>query len=182
MEITSESAMLQNINLQKIANKNSLDMIESRFRTANNAVDTAQASLDLKLSGASEEQIAIQEVVIDQANATLMMQEALLKQAQAAYDSLLINLEKYKLVAAFDGVVTEQLAKKGELASPQLTLLSLMADNSFQLESSIRETDIDKLKIGNKVSIEFDALAGETFSGEVIFINPANYALKFFRK
>ena len=171
--ITNISAKQQEIILKKTTNQNTLDLVEGRYKTTQNTLLSAIANLDLVKSGVSDEQILAKEAGVAQADAALMMQRALLEQSQAAYDSLLVNLEKYRLTAAFDGIITEQLAKEGEIAAPQMKILSLMTNNEFEIEASIRETDIDKVKIGNKASIEFDALSEEVFLGEIIFIDPA---------
>lgn len=173
LEISALSAKKESIALQKVSNNNALTSVENRYNTALNNLETAKANLSLVQAGSTESQIAAQVAAVEQAEAALMMQAALLDQSRAAYDSLVLNLNKYELRAPFDGIITAQNAKVGEIAAPQGNLLSLMTNNEFEIEASIRETDIDKLKLANKVELEFDALPGEKFLGELIFINPA---------
>jgi RND family efflux transporter MFP subunit len=173
LEITSLSAKQQAVALQKTSNENALNSVKSRYNSATNAVQSAIANLNLAKAGASEGQILAQEAAVEQSRAMVRMQEAMLEQARAAYNIVAVNLEKYQLNAVFDGIVTERFAKLGESVSPQKTLLTLMSINKFELRASIRETDIDKLKLGNVVKINFDALPNEDFFGELIFINPA---------
>ncbi|HOX97499.1 MAG TPA: efflux RND transporter periplasmic adaptor subunit, partial [bacterium] len=118
-------------------------------------------------------QILAQEAAVEQARAVVNMQEAMLEQARASYNIVAVNLEKYQLNAVFDGIVTERFAKVGESVAPQQTLLTLMSTNQFELQASIRETDIDKIKVANIVKVSFDALPNEEFVGDLIFIDPA---------
>lgn len=172
-EVTTLSAKTQSLAVQKTTNDNALSSVQSRYNGAENAVQSAVANLNLVKSGSTEGQIAAQEAAVKQAEAVVSIQQAMLEQARASYNIVAVNLEKYQLFAVFDGIVTERLAKVGESAAPQQTLLTLMSTNKFELEASIRETDIDKLKVGNSVKISFDALPNEEFSGELIFIDPA---------
>lgn len=171
--ITALSGKQQSIALQKTTNDNTLSSVQARYNGAANAVQSATANLDLIKAGATEWQITAQEAAVAQASAAVDMQSAMLEQARAAYNIVAVNLEKYQLTAVFDGIVTERFAKVGEGAAPQQTLLTLMSTNKFELQASIRETDIDKLKVGNSVKVSFDALPNEEFLGELIFIDPA---------
>jgi RND family efflux transporter MFP subunit len=173
LEITTLSAKQQSIALQKTSNANALSSVQSRYNGAENAVQSAIANLNLVKAGSTEGQLAAQEAAVDQAEAVVSIQRAMLEQSQASYNIVAVNLEKYQLNAVFDGIVTERLAKVGESAAPQQTLVTLMSTNQFELKASIRETDIDKIKVGNSVKVEFDALPNEQFSGELVFIDPA---------
>ncbi|HPL93461.1 MAG TPA: efflux RND transporter periplasmic adaptor subunit, partial [bacterium] len=171
--ITVLSGKQQSIALQKTTNGNTLSSVQARYNSAANAVQSATANLNLIKAGATEWQITAQEAAVAQASAAVDMQSAMLEQARAAYNIVAVNLEKYQLTAVFDGIVTERLAKVGESAAPQQILLTLMSTNQFELKASIRETDIDKLKVGNAVKVSFDALPNEEFIGDLIFIDPA---------
>lgn len=171
--VTVLSGKQQSIALQKTTNDNTLSSVQARYNSAANAVQSATANLDLIKAGATEWQITAQEAAVAQSEAAVDMQSAMLEQARAAYNIVAVNLEKYQLNAVFDGIVTERFAKVGESAAPQQTLLTLMSTNKFELQASIRETDIDKLKVGNTVKVSFDALPNEEFLGELIFIDPA---------
>lgn len=173
LEITSLSATKQNINLQKTTNEKAIVSLESRYNTAENQLESAEANLDLVKSKASDSQVAAQEATVKQTQASVKIQQALLQQSRASYNSLLVNLDKYDLEAPFAGIVTEQLAKRGESVAPQKAILSLMSENNFQIEASIRETDIDKIEIGDLVTMYFDALPQEEFTGKLVFIDPA---------
>ncbi|MEN9341911.1 MAG: hypothetical protein RIQ54_167, partial [Candidatus Parcubacteria bacterium] len=72
-----------------------------------------------------------------------------------------------------NGIVTKQDAKLGEIATAGNALISVISSSNLQIESNVPEVDIGKLAIGNSVSITLDAFPGETFSGHVVAIDPA---------
>jgi multidrug efflux pump subunit AcrA (membrane-fusion protein) len=41
------------------------------------------------------------------------------------------------------------------------------------IEANVSEVNIGKVQVGNKVKVEFDAFPGETFEGEVAYVEPA---------
>ncbi len=93
-----------------------------------------------------------------------------LKDSQLTLESQQKNLEDYNIVSPIDGVVIKKYSKAGDTInnSNSNTILMVVADMSkmvFTLD--IDELDIAKIQIGQKVSIDADALPEESFVGEV---------------
>ena len=123
------------------------------------SVAQAQAALDLTLAGATQENIDAQAAQVEQARAN----------AQA----IQVNIDKASLVSPMSGVVTVQNAKAGQIATPGAPIVSLIADNSLEVDADVPEVDIGKIANGDPVVITLDAFPGETFTGKVFYINPA---------
>ena len=77
------------------------------------------------------------------------------------------------ILAPIDGVVTVFDAKVGQFASSGTVLVSIISKDDFEVDAQVSETDVGKIAIGNKVEMTLDALQGETFQGEVFYIDPA---------
>lgn len=93
-------------------------------------------------------------------------------QMQSSVDSLEVSLNKSRIIAPFNGTVTRADAKVGEVATPQQSLITLISENDLYVEANVSEVNIGKVKVGNRVSVEFDAYPGTSFSGTVTFIDP----------
>jgi len=99
--------------------------------------------------------------------------DASVEQAAAGVAVARANLQGTEIVAPISGVVTQMDAKVGQIATPGVSLVSLMSAGAFQVEAGVPETDIGKVTAGNTVSMTLDAFPGETFTGKVFYIDPA---------
>ena len=122
-------------------------------------IKTYQNQLDLTLAGNTPQEIDAQQAQVDAAVATL-------KGVQA-------QIAKTYIVAPFDGTVSKVSAKVGEIASPNVSGVSLLSDNHFQIDTNIPEADIAKVHIGDKASVTLDAYGtGVSFDVVVGSIDP----------
>jgi RND family efflux transporter MFP subunit len=94
-------------------------------------------------------------------------------QAAAALDQNRILQSYTRVVAPFDGVVTERHVDPGALATPGLPLLTLEQVGRYRLEATVDESDLKFVRLGESVPISVDALAGEPLQGKVVQIVPA---------
>jgi membrane fusion protein (multidrug efflux system) len=69
--------------------------------------------------------------------------------------------------------VTKQDAKVGEVVTSGAKIISIISDNSLEIESNVSEISIGKVSIGNKVEIRFDAFPEKIYMGKVSYIEPA---------
>lgn len=104
---------------------------------------------------------------------SVLVQESKVSQAMANVDSFVAFLEKSVIKAPFSGVVTLQEAKVGGAVSAGSALISIASENEMYIEANVSEIHIDKVAIGNTVSVSFDAFPEEQFLGEIYHIEPA---------
>jgi RND family efflux transporter MFP subunit len=127
-----------------------------------------QAALDTREKAISdaEAQIAVEAEGTSVAEADLANARAALRSAESRRANL-------QIIAPISGVITQFDAKTGEFASPGTTLISIISQGSFQVEAQVSETDVGKIAVGNKVTMTLDAFPGETFTGSIFYIDPA---------
>lgn len=89
-------------------------------------------------------------------------------------ENLSEELEKVMIKAPADGTVTEVPAKEGQVPTGYLAKIETI--DKLRIESQIKEYDKNAIKVGTEVEITSDALAGESFKGKVISIDPAPMA------
>lgn len=163
------------------------NLVAATIASYKSSVATARTDANTALTnvnGAAQD-IAAQKLVVKQSEADLNQvlagntpesiksQTAKLKEAEARVQGTQAQIEKIILRAPFSGVVTKQDAKVGEIASPNTPVISLISEGKLEIEANISEVDVGKVAVGNPTSITIDAFPGETFTGKVSYVDPA---------
>jgi HlyD family secretion protein len=137
-----------------------LSSADGVVKAAQSNLNLAQRELDLQKAGSTPEQISAQEAVVEQ--------------AQAGVDTNRALLSKTMLFSPIGGIVTKQEAKRGEIVSPGIIVVSVMSDKNFQIETNVPEADIAKISVNNTAKVTLDAYGDSVnFDAKVIKIDPA---------
>lgn len=84
------------------------------------------------------------------------------------------QLKKNVIYSPIDGIITKKYLEEGETTSLGKSIVSISGEKDFEIKANIPESDINKIKIGQKGQSTFDAfLSDEVFEFEVIEIEPA---------
>jgi HlyD family secretion protein len=100
----------------------------------------------------------------------LMDQENIIKQREAALKDAQDNLANYYIRAPFSGIVAEINMKKGDPVSSGTAIATIITKQRIA-EISLNEIDIAKIKVGQKVTLTFDAVEGLTITGVVVDVD-----------
>lgn len=156
------------------------------------AVDTAYANMTYCLTYSQNE--------ITSARASVQVAETQLKQAEAKYNTLAAadgidpdalalatqkviqyksllttaqkSLEQAALVSPINGTVTFIAAGQGEQVDTS-TYITVADLSQPDIQVKVDEADLDKLVVGNKAEIVFDAFPDVTYTGSVVQVDPA---------
>lgn len=159
-EISTISGKQQTIDVQKISNQNAIAAAKASVNTAAGALQSTKDELALKKAGASAEAIAAG--------------EAQVKEAEAQTRAARAQLAKTVLLSPFDGVVTKQNAKIGEIVSANGALVFVISGVDFEIETNVSEADIAKVKVGDAAKVTLDAYGSDVvFDARVAAIDPA---------
>ncbi|WP_324885419.1 efflux RND transporter periplasmic adaptor subunit [Polaromonas sp.] len=116
----------------------------------------------LARSAAESTKIVVAQLQSAQANVS--QRESVLAQAR-------IDLARTRITSPVDGIVIKRTIEKGQTvaASLQAPELFVIAKNlrDMQVEASVDEADVGRIKTGQKASFTVDAFPGQTFEGEV---------------
>src|SRR5512143_1543090 len=100
------------------------------------------------------------------------------EQARAEYDQAAAReriarkqLADSTLRAPFDGYISKREIEPGEMASPGHPVFEMVKLDPVEISVGIPETDVDRVRAGQKVEIEIPALPRKTFEGAVRVIN-----------
>ncbi len=91
------------------------------------------------------------------------------QQARESLREIYAQAEKTSIVSPIDGVVIEQNAQVGEVASG--TLMKIIDPGSLYLEASVPEVDVSKINIVDKAHISFDAYPDSIVFGKISSID-----------
>ncbi len=98
--------------------------------------------------------------------------EASLEAARAAVAEQQARLGYATITAPFDGVIAQQLADPGDLASPGVTLLTIFDPTKIMFYVPIREGLVEKVKVGDKIKVDVPAI-GRVVGGVIREIVPS---------
>lgn len=94
-------------------------------------------------------------------------------QASAALNMARANLNNTYVTAPFSGVVTNRKANPGELASPQVPVISLADVSRVVVRSNVSEELVNCFREGQKVRVRVPAAGGAVFEGTVTNVSLA---------
>jgi len=103
--------------------------------------------------------------------------EAVIKQREAALATARVDLSRTSIIAPVDGVVISRQIDAGQTVAASFNtpqLFSIAQDLSqMQVDVSIDESDISKVRVGQRVTYTVDAFPSRTFNGSVKQIRKA---------
>ena len=156
--------------------KLTLDTAEANYEQAKDALDVADQTADLAETSA-ENKLDTAEAALDanQSDYVRAGKDANVASFAAAYETAVNNLGKAALRAPANGMIKEVNFKTGEVIGATSTdSFAKMISYDFILEAKVPESDIAKVKVGQKGSVSFDAFsADETFQAAVVSIDPS---------
>ena len=106
--------------------------------------------------------------ILDQYQADALSSEATLQEASLQY-------EFTKIVAPADGTVGSRSVESGQLVVPGQALLALVEPEPWVV-ANFKEGQLAKIRVGQRVEIEIDAIPGHTFEGTVNSVSPGSGA------
>ena len=107
---------------------------------------------------------------------TVRVAEARLLAAQAARDNAALQLSYTTVAAPLDGTVSKKQVEVGQLVQAGQTLMSIVSDSGLYVTANVKETQLARIKPGQKVEFEIDAYGGATAEGVVESIASATGA------
>ncbi|MDR1708336.1 MAG: HlyD family secretion protein [Candidatus Accumulibacter sp.] len=108
--------------------------------------------------------------------AELEKARAALAAAQADQAAAELNLAHTRIAAPAAGVVAQRRARVGGYVRVGEPLLTLVPLDAIYIEARFRETQLARVRVGQKVDIAVDALPGVRFTGRVESLGPASGA------
>ncbi len=93
--------------------------------------------------------------------------------AEARVAAAQSTLNQSKIIAPFEGVITQANSVPGDMVTPSTVAFRMDALAHLLIDLEISEVDINSVEIGQPVTVTFDAVQGKTYNGKVSQINQA---------
>lgn len=90
----------------------------------------------------------------------------------ASADLLKQNIEDCKIYSPSDGIVSKKFVEAGEIVSPSSSILKISDLQTVNLVIYVTETELAKVKLGQKADIKIDSYKDKNYEGKIIFISP----------
>lgn len=150
--------------------KSEADKAQSDFSAAEAAVDAAKARLAAARAGKEASTAAIQA-----AEAAVAVAKADIDASQAAVCETRRQQELSVVTAPTTGRVGAKNAETGSRVQVGQSLYAVVEDD-FWIVGNFKETQLEKMRVGQTVEITVDALGGKHFKGKVDSISPSTGA------
>jgi membrane fusion protein (multidrug efflux system) len=152
----------QDLAAKQVNSRQSLDQAQAAYDQAVAAVQASDAAV--KTAAVNVDVIKAQK---EEAARTLKQYETALAKAERDLSFTVIR-------APFDGVVGNRAMQVGDWVQPTQRLASLVPLEAVYVDANFKETQVNRLKPGQPVTISIDALAGKEIEGRVESFAPAS--------
>ncbi len=151
---------------------------QQQYEQAEAAKQTAERQLNVlndqkiaasRQTNAASSQSTATGQMIGVANATIQQRKADLENAK-------LNLSYTVILAPNDGQVSKVNVQLGQLLQVGQSLFSVISDNDPWVVANFKETQLAKIRTGQKVIVHIDAYPGHEFEAKVTSLSPATGA------
>jgi HlyD family secretion protein len=124
--------------------------------------DAAQAKLELTRAGATPNTITALQADVDRLNAVVALANN--------------SISNAAIIAPSNGIVIKRSIQPGEMAQPGVALFSIVDMNQVQVELSVSDAQIGKVKAGTEVEVKAVNVPDQIFPGTISFVSPVSNA------
>ena len=141
-------------------------------------LDAAQAGADVASANliAAQRQSAAAGATVTNFQAGVRLAEARLAAAKAARDNAALQLSYTTITAPASGMVSKKQLEVGQLVQPGQQLLNVVPDTAVWVTANFKETQLQKIRVGQPVELEVDAYNGCKAEGKVSSLSAATGA------
>lgn len=105
----------------------------------------------------------------------IKISEAQIKQQEAGMELINTQINNTLIYSPISGKVMQKFINEGEIIPPSAPILSVANMKTLVIEVNIDESEVEKIKEGNKVKITLDAYPDKHFEGEVYYISDESF-------
>ena len=109
---------------------------------------------------------------IDAAKQDIEVASAQISSINASLDQASIQLDYTQLKSPMNGVITSRNVEPGETVNSGREVITISDLARVDLKIFVDETEIGKVRPGQKVDVKVDTFPGKTYTGSVSFVSP----------
>ncbi|MFP1962993.1 HlyD family secretion protein [Lonsdalea quercina] len=141
----------------RATSQRNIDAAGAQLRSARAELESAKAQVEVA------SQVALQ---IRQQATNVEARQRQVEQAQAQLNTANLNLSYTEVRAPYDGFITRRNVQVGSLVQPGTALFSLVSPNTW-ITANFKESQLERMRPGNKVNITVDAWPNMKLEGHV---------------
>jgi HlyD family secretion protein len=149
---------LQTLSKEDLASKEQADNATAAAKAARERGKAAGQVSKLAELGPRQEDIAVA--------------QAQLKQAQAQQALARKELEDANLYAPADGIIRNRILEPGDMASPQRSIYTLALTDPLWVRAYVSESDLGRVRPGMAAKVSSDSFPGKQYRGWLGYISP----------
>jgi len=135
--------------------KTAYEMAVAQVKAAKDRVKQLEASLET------------QRAVIKQTESSLMPQHAQIQQKDAILKGAELNKSYTKIYTPSDGYISKRSVEIGNQIQPGQSLMAVVPLDDIWITANYKETQLERVKLGQKVKIKVDTYSDKVFYGKV---------------
>ena len=153
------------------------DLVSKQIVSAQQ-LDAAQAAAAAAAADveALQRQAAAAGGTVQNAQAGVRLAQARLEAAQASLDNAKLQLSYTNVTAPETGTISKKQVEVGQLVQAGQTLMSIVADTGTWVTANFKETQLNRMHVGQAVALDVDAYPGCEAEGKVQSLSAATGA------
>ena len=151
----------QNLVARNAATPIQLEQIETEYSATKKKLDAVRRQQKAAYSGVNEVQTRKKNTA------------AAIERAQAALEMARLNLSYCVVTAPCDGKLGRRALEEGQAVNAGQTITYIMPDTQKWVIANYKETQVENLYVGQKVTMTVDAFEGKEFQGRITAISGA---------
>ena len=148
---------------------------QQQFDNAKAAKELAEKQLEQSQRAVASYQarLAASSSNIDVSVKNIKVAQIMVEQKQEELDLAKLNLTYATIIAPCNGYVSKKNVQPGQLVAVGQNLFALVDESEIWVMANFKETQIEKMKVGQKVKIEVDAYPDKEFEGTIQSLSAA---------
>jgi membrane fusion protein (multidrug efflux system) len=135
--------------------------------TTGHKVALAQVKASAEQVKQAETALETQKALVRQAEASRASQVSVIKQKEAVLETAQLNYGYTRIYTPTDGYVTKKAVELGNQIKEGQPLMAVVPLDDIYITANYKETQLEKVRPGQKVEIRVDTYPGKTFKGKV---------------
>jgi membrane fusion protein (multidrug efflux system) len=135
-------------------------IMAAESRLATTRVRAQQSEAELRAAQTAPQQVQAIRARAASAAAQVEQKRAMVKQAE-------LNLEYAVITAPVAGIVSRKSVEPGQVIQPGQPLMTIIPLENVWITANFKETQLSKMRVGQRVTVEVDAYGGREYSGKV---------------
>ena len=160
-KLSKDIARYRNLVERKAATPIQLEQLETEYAATRKKLEATRRQQKAAVSG-------VNEVQTRKANAA-----AAIERAEAALAMARLNLSYTVVLAPCDGQLGRRALEEGQMVNAGQTITYIMPDTRKWVIANYKETQMENIKVGQKVRLTVDALSDKELEGRITAISGA---------